>query len=82
MQGEYKIDKISKTYSAGAPLYNTIIFHQMMSQELDGGMVGGRWFPSQMPETRSFDVCFDLRLNKCSNKQARRRWFETLSRSL
>ena len=33
-------------------------------------------FPSQRPVTRSFDVLFDLRLNKRLNKQSRRRWFE------
>ena len=27
-------------------------------------------FPSQRPETRSFDVFFDLRLNKRLNKQS------------
>ena len=36
-------------------------------------------FPSQRPVTRSFDVFFDLRLNKWLRKQPRRRWFETLS---
>ena len=39
-------------------------------------------FPSQRPLTRSFDVFFDLCLNKQVNKQSRRRWFETPSRSL
>ena len=39
-------------------------------------------FPSQMPVTRSFDVFFDLRLNKLSSKQSTRRWFETPSGSL
>ena len=38
--------------------------------------VTGR-FPSQRPVTRSFDVLFDLRLNKRFSKQSRRRWFET-----
>ena len=38
--------------------------------------------PSQRPVTRSFDVFFDLRLNKRLNKQSGCRWFETLSRSL
>ena len=32
-------------------------------------------FPSQRPETRSFHVFFDLRLNIRLNKQWRRRWF-------
>ena len=39
-------------------------------------------FPSHRPVTRSFDVFFDLRLNKRLSKQSRRRWFETPSRSL
>ena len=39
-------------------------------------------FPSQGPVTRSFDVCFDLRLNKCLSKQSRSWWFETPWRSL
>ena len=38
--------------------------------------------PSQRPVTRSFDVFFDLRLNKRLSKQSRRRWFETPLRSL
>ena len=39
-------------------------------------------FPSQMPVTRSFDVFFDLRLNKRLSKQPWGWWFETPSRSL
>ena len=39
-------------------------------------------FPAQRPETRSFDVFFDLRLNKRLSKQAWGWWFETLSRPL
>ena len=39
-------------------------------------------FPSQRPVTRSFDVSFDLRLNKRLSRPSRRRWFETPSRSL
>ena len=38
--------------------------------------------PSHRPVTRSFDVFFDLRLNKRLSKQSRRRWFGTPSRSL
>ena len=38
--------------------------------------------PSQRPVTRSFDVFFDLRLNKRLNKQSWGWWFETPSRSL
>ena len=39
-------------------------------------------FPSQRPVTRSFDVFFDLHLNKRLSKQAKRRWFEKPSRLL
>ena len=39
-------------------------------------------FPAQRPVTRSFDVFFDLRLNKLLSKQSRDWWFETLSRPL
>ena len=39
-------------------------------------------FPAQMPVTRSFDVFFDLRLNKRLSKQWWGWWFETPSRSL
>ena len=39
-------------------------------------------FPAQRPVTRSFDVFFDLRLNKRLSKQSRGWWFETPSRSL
>ena len=36
-------------------------------------------FPTQRPVTRSFDVFFDLRLNKRLSKQLWGWWFETLS---
>ena len=39
-------------------------------------------FPTQRPVTRSFDVFFDLRLNKRLSKQSRGRWLQTLSRPL
>ena len=39
-------------------------------------------FPTQRPVTRSFDVYFDLRSNKCLSKQSWGWWFETLSSSL
>ena len=41
-----------------------------------------REFPPQKLVTRSFDVFFDLQLNKWLCKQSRRWWFETPSRSL
>ena len=39
-------------------------------------------FLAQRPVTRSFDVFFDLRLNKRLSKQSWCRWFETQSRPL
>ena len=39
-------------------------------------------FPTQRPVTRSFDVFFDLRLNKRLSKQSWGWWLETLSRLL
>ena len=39
-------------------------------------------FPSQRPVTRTFNVFFDLRLNKRLSKQSWGWWFETPSRSL
>ena len=39
-------------------------------------------FPAQRPVTRSFDVFFDLRLNKQLSKQSWGWWFEMPSRSL
>ena len=39
-------------------------------------------FPTQRPGTRSFDVFFDLRLNKRLSKQSWGWWFELLSRPL
>ena len=39
-------------------------------------------FPSQRPVTRSFDIFFDLRLNKRLSKQSLGWWFETPSPSL
>ena len=39
-------------------------------------------FPAQRPVMRSFDIFFDLRLNKRLGKQSWGWWFETLSRPL
>ena len=39
-------------------------------------------FPVRSPVARSFDVFFNLRLNKRLSKQSQGRWFETQSRSL
>ena len=53
---------------------------------LCGEFTGPRWIPPppppQTPVTRSFDVFFDLCLNKRLSKQSWGWWFETLSRPL
>ena len=49
---------------------------------LCGEFTGPGEFPTQRPVTRSFDVLFDLRLNKRLSKQSWGWWFETLSCSL
>ena len=53
-----------------------------ITDPLCGKFIGHRWIPPQRPVSRSFDVFFDLRLNKRFSKQSGRRWFETKSRSL
>ena len=49
---------------------------------LCGEFTGPGEFPTQRPVTRSFDGCFDLRLNKQPSKQPWSWWFETPSWSL
>ena len=49
---------------------------------LCGEFTGPGEFLAQRPVTRSFDVFFDLRLNKRLSKQSWGWWFETLSCSL
>ena len=49
---------------------------------LCGEFTGPGDFPTQRPVTRSFDVFFDLRLNKRLSKQPWGWWFETPSWSL
>ena len=46
---------------------------------LCGEFTGPGEFPAQRPVTRSFDVFFDLRLNKRLSKQPWGWWFESLS---
>ena len=45
---------------------------------LCGEFTGPGEYPAQRPETRSFEVFFDLRLNKRLSKQSWDWWFETL----
>ena len=59
---------------------NGNIFH--VTGPLCGEFTGPGEFPTQRPVTRSFDVFFDLRLNKRLSKQPWGWWFETPSWSL
>ena len=59
---------------------NGNIFH--VTGPLWGEFTGPGEFPTQRPVTRSFDVFFDLRLNKRLSKHSWGWWFETLSWSL
>ena len=59
---------------------NGNIFH--VTGHLCGEFTGLAEFPTQRPVTRSFNVFFDLRLNKRLSKQSWGWWFETLSRPL
>ena len=56
------------------------IFH--VTGPLCGEFTGPGGFHTQRPVTRSFDVFFDLRLNKWLSKQPWGWWFETTSWSL
>ena len=58
-------------------LSNGSIFH--VTGHLCGNSPVLGEFPAQRPVTRSFDVCFDLRLNKRLSKESWSWWFETLS---
>ena len=53
-----------------------------VTDPLCGEFTGPVEFHTQRPVTRSFDVFFDLRLNKRLSKQPWGRWFETRSWSL
>ena len=56
-------------------------FSALLALYVENSPVTGE-FPSQRPVTRSFDVVFDLRLNKRLSKQSWDWWFETPSRPL
>ena len=55
-------------------------FSALLTLCVGNSLVTGE-FAAQRPVTRSFDVFFDLRLNKPLSKQSWRLWFETPSRS-
>ena len=57
--------------------------HYPRHRPLWGESTGHRWIPSKSPVTRrSFDVFFDVRLNKRLSKYSRCRWIETPWRPL
>ena len=75
----------------GVPGSYKFLVHMMTSSNgkifcvtgpLCGEFTGPGEFPAQRPVTRSFDVFFDLRLNKRLSKQSWGWWFETPSWSL
>ena len=68
------------TTSAWRPHYVETFSALLALCEGNPPLTGG--FPSQRPVARSFDVFFDLHLDKRLSKQSIRRWFETPSRSL
>ena len=77
-------------WSSVAPII-AISYHMMTSSNgnifrvtgpLCGEFTGPGEFPTQRPVTRSFDVFFDLRLNKRLSKQPWGWWFEAPSWSL
>ena len=79
----------SSTYVIRVPLHKSSILqykiawwrHQMLTifrvtGPLWGAFIGHQWIPLTKSVTRSFDVFFDLRLNKRLSKQSRWWWFE------
>ena len=66
---------IRQDYTNLEPLWR----HQMETLSVLLALCAG---PSKRPVTRSFNVFFDLRLNKQLSKQSRRKWFVTPSPSL
>ena len=80
------VKKLQLIWSSGATRWNvpeTITWwrHQMETFSTLLALCAGNSpvtgeFPSQRPVTQSFDVFFDLHLNKRSNKQSWSWWFE------
>ena len=71
----------------GELMFNSWWRHQMESFSALPALCAGNSpvtgeFPTQRPVTRSFDVFFELRLNKRFSKQSLGWWFETPSCSL
>ena len=62
------------------PLHDCLVNRLFKAQIKENIKAPHHW--PQRPVTRSFDVFFDLRLNKRLSKQSRGWWFETLLRPL
>ena len=58
--------------------HQMVTFSALLALCAGNSLVSGE-FPAQRPVTQSFDVFFDLRLNKRFSKQSWGWWFETLS---
>ena len=65
------------------PSYDDVIKGNMfrVTGHLCGEFTGCRGIPAKLPVTRSFDVFFDLQLNRRLGKRSWDWWFETPSRS-
>ena len=76
--------EIVLVYSCNILLHDDVIKwkHFPRYWPLCGEFTGPGEFPAQWPVTRSFDVFFDLRLNKRLSKQPWGWWFQTPSWSL
>ena len=70
-----KLNRVSMMTSSNGNIFR-------VTGPLCGEFTGPGEFPTQRPVTRSFDVYFDLRLNKRLSKQSWGWWFETLLCSL
>ena len=75
----YKVRRVNRFYIMMTSSNGNIL---RVTGPLCGEFTGPGEFPTQRPVTRSFDVFFDLRLNKRLSKQTRGWWFETQSWSL
>ena len=80
---------MNSCYEVDHTFQSVITSHRMMTSSngnllrvtghLSGEFTGPGELPTQRPVTRSFDVFFDLRLNKWLSKQWWGWWFEMLS---
>ena len=67
----FKIDRQTPRLCMMTSTYGNILISALLDLCAGNTLVTGE-FPSQMPVTRSFDVLFDLSLNKRLSKQSER----------